>query len=177
MLNPTISGNRIDPLGEALRDGDSEVDGREIPNEFTLGSVVYFKDYLYLSMNALQKFDMLKKYAKESVSSGVFEVSRADSGVSDAELSRIDKNVRAILLDYWTEEQRVAVHREKFGSTLSALDRGQVNALSQVVSLKAALSSLSAEQLSDFAKDVGAPLSSERERQEKLIERAISLLK
>lgn len=172
LLNP--ASDRLDPLGEQLRDGDDGTESLEIPNEFTLGSVVFFRDYLYLGMNSLQKIDGLRKYAGERARDGSFAAARADSGVSDDELSFAEKCVRAVLLDFCPEERRLSFYRGAFGVSASPLDSGRVNALAKAIPLEDVLSTLSAEQLEAFAKDVGAQTSADRARQVRLISRAVA---
>ncbi len=166
LLNPVCT--RLDSLGECINDA-LEVDRLETPNEFTLGSVVFFKDYLYMNLDSLQKIDVLKKYDSVCIENANFEQTQKSEGVGDDELSVAEKCVRSVLLDYWKNENLLFEYKNKFGKNLQSLDDGQVNALSKVVSLSDSLLPLSDAQLSDFAKDANIPLSPNRQRQIRLI--------
>ena len=62
LLNPD---RKLDQLSEKIKDKIREVQGMEqiiVPREFTLGSVVYFQDYLWMAKEEFQKYENLIKY-------------------------------------------------------------------------------------------------------------------
>ncbi len=203
VLNPE---RKMDQLAEKIKDKIHEVQGLDeivVPREFTLGSVVYFQDNLWMNKDEFQKYEFLGRYKNEALPSArytdvngnaesvsnsldsasnittqsqnnqvtqpVQSSSTESEYPSEEEMNFMDKNIRAVLLDFCEPWVMLAWYKGKFGEEKETLSDGQVRKLSKSIDLGELLQSLEEKQLHDFAKEIGSHVSPIRDRQIDLI--------
>ena len=70
ILNPLLDNE--DFLSREIKQNTTNINSLEIPREFTLGSVIYFQDFMYLNRTSLQKYDNLKPYENVPVQAPIY---------------------------------------------------------------------------------------------------------
>lgn len=88
----------------------------------------------------------------------------------------IDKNIRSLLLDYCEPYVKTAYYKELFGEEKEDLTDDEIRKLTKSANFLDLLGALDDKTLHDFAKDSGIPISSDNERQKKLIVEGIKRL-
>lgn len=96
--------------------------------------------------------------------------------VSEEKMTFTDKNVRSLLLDYCEPFVKTAYYKELFGEQKNEFTDEEIRKLSKSINLGDLLNTLDEKSLRDFAKDTGIPVSSDDERQKKLIVEGIKKL-
>lgn len=96
--------------------------------------------------------------------------------VSEEKMTFTDKNVRSLLLDYCEPFVKTAYYKELFGEQKNEFTDEEIRKLSKSINLGDLLNTLDEKSLRDFAKDTGIPVSSDDERQRKLIVEGIKKL-
>ena len=96
--------------------------------------------------------------------------------VPEEEMTFTDKNIRSILLDYCEPYVKTAYYKELFGEEKKEFTDNEIRKLSKFINIGDLLNTLDEKSLRDFAKDTGIPVSSDYERQKKLIVEGIKRL-
>lgn len=194
----TPSNMQADCLSEEI---DSKLDTSsqdfekvEIPKDFTLGSVVYFKDYLYMSQKDMKKKDFLENYRNIETSAPEYDNSLTEKVVeenivsSDSKASENEsqeesntnnqaaqtemnlwKFSRSVLMFYVENEKVTSLYDKTFGETKENITDDEIENLAKTITFEEALNELSAEKLTEFAKDNNIPVKSDSAKQIKLI--------
>lgn len=173
-----------DKLSEAVKDRIREDDSiveYKLPREFTLGSVVYFDDYLWMDIEQLTKRDQLVKYSNVAIKSVDYDNTAAEAPVAKPEpeakpaetvqteeapaeeLTLMEKHIRSIYLDFCEDWVARAYYNNAFGEEPESLTPAQIDKLSKATKIEELLESLSDEQRTAYAKEIGAPLSPDTE--------------
>ena len=184
-----------DLLSEKIREKKEEMQDTEekkVPLEFTLGSVVCFQDKLWMMKEEFQKYESLQKYEKENPPNA--EYSGGDSttengtkinlpqekteevSISEEEMTIMDKSVRSLFLDFCEPWVRLAWYKGKFGEEKETLSEEEIRILSKSVDISDLLQSVEDKPLRDFAKELGCPLSPQKERQIEILVKFIKRL-
>lgn len=159
---------------------DSSLEKVEIPKDFTIGSVIYFKDYLYMSQKDMKKKDFLENYKNLETSEPQYDNSlKENPAVSknntsgqiniNEESSDLWKYTRSALIFYMQSEELINLYNKVFKDNKNILTDEEIDHLSMTIQLQEALKELSEEKLSEFAKDNDIRLCDNREKQEKII--------
>lgn len=194
----TPSNMKPDCLSEEI---DSKLDTSshdfekvEIPKDFTLGSVVYFKDYLYMSQKDMKKKDFLENYRNIETSAPEYDNSLTEKVVeenivsSDSKASENEsqeesntnnqsaqtemnlwKFSRSVLMFYVENEKVTSLYNKTFGETKENITDDEIENLAKTITFEESLNELSAEKLTEFAKDNNIPVKSDSAKQIKLI--------
>lgn len=146
----------------------------EIPKDFTIGSVMYFKDYLYMSQKDMKKKDFLENYKNLETSEPEYDNSLIEQPVAsknntNEESSDLWKYSRSVLMFYMQSEELINLYNKVFKDNKNILTDEEIDHLSMTIQLQEALKELSEEKLSEFAKDNDIRLCDNREKQEKII--------
>lgn len=146
----------------------------EIPKDFSLGSVMYFKDYLYMSQNNMKKKDDFENYKGIKTSEPVYDesfIERNEIIEADDEdsLSELWKYTRALLMFYLDRSDVVNIYNEVFNDSKDSLTDEEIDSLSVAVGIGSVLEYLTDDQLNVFAKDNDVTVKSDREKQIKMI--------
>jgi len=162
-----------------------------VKNEFTLGSIAYFQDYLYMDYKNLQQYATLfKDYDKSTVENLSFtespppipkvHVQNRDSTnmkleAEDNELNTEQEYKRAALLDYCTPSLQKMLYNTTFAMSgvklTEAPNEKQINALSIAANIDDVLGLLDENKLQDFARDFEIP------RNQPTVEKQIEVIK
>ena len=173
---------------------DSALEKLEIPKDFTLGSVVYFKDYLYMSQKNMKKKDFLENYRAVETSAPEYdsslrenapEIQRAAAGTdSEPSTSHVNRNpasenalwkfTRAAIMFYLLPKELARLYNKTFNDSKENLSDDEIDNLAMTIRLQEALKELSDEKLDEFARDNDIRLCDNREKQEKLIVHELS---
>ena len=185
ILSPVLE--REDFLSREITQNTTEINSIDIPREFTLGSVIYFQDYLYMDRRSLQKYENLCNYeniklnppvyistGKESEKEPVQEKFKEKTEVRNEDMTKKDKYVRSILLDVYDEAMTLNLYNEKFMESPEKLTPGQVNRLAKNVTVEEALEKLTDIQLQDYAREIDVRVIADRAEQIKVIAFTIS---
>lgn len=70
ILNPQLANE--DFLSREIHQSSSNIHSLDIPKEFTLGSIIYFQDFMYLQRTSLQKYDNLRPYENVPVEAPIY---------------------------------------------------------------------------------------------------------
>lgn len=173
---------------------DVSLEKLEVPKDFTLGAVVYFKDYLYMSQKDMKKKDFLENYKNIETSEPEYDNSLAEktSEIQQAETSNIPENVisddnqnsetekglwkftRSAIMFYLPSEKRVQLYNRTFSDEKEILSDDEIDKLAMTLQLQNALKELSDEKLGEFARDNDIRLCESRKKQEKIIVHELS---
>lgn len=184
MLEPILANSDI--LKEKADAGFNQesVTSVKIPNEFTLGSIILFKDYLYMSLKDLQKNVTLEKYSaieipelqynneltiienKEEASQNENSSEVHDGNVSE----KLRTYSKKLIKFYMSEEKRISLYRELFNNDeIDEVSDEMMLEMTKLISFDKLLSILDEEKLDLYAKDNKIPLKSNRKKQEEII--------
>ena len=171
---------------------DASLEKLRIPKDFTLGSVVYFKDYLYMSQNAMKKKYFLENYkdietpapeydnsltekkAEPQQTDASSENAVSDSSQNQQSETELWKFTRAAIMFYLPSEELARLYNKTFGDEKELLSDDEIDNLAMTIRLQEALKELSDEKLDEFARDNDIRLCENREKQEKLIVHELS---
>ena len=167
---------------------DSSLEKLEIPKDFTIGSVMYFKDYLYMSQKDMKKKDFLDNYRNLETSIPEYDNELTEkidiSGfgnekgllqnesveeMSENVLSDLWKYTRALLMFYMDNSDVAKIYNEELNETKDYVSDEEIEQLAKDLDFSELLKYLSDEKLKDFARDNDIPVRSDREKLEKLI--------
>ena len=159
---------------------ESSLEKVEIPKDFTIGSVIYFKDYLYMSQKDMKKKSFLENYKNLETSEQKYDNSLEEQPAAsesntigqtntNEKASDLWKYTRSALMFYIQSEELINLYNKIFKENKNILTDEEIDHLSQTIQLQEALKELSEEKLSEFAKDNDIRLCDNREKQEKLI--------
>lgn len=162
---------------------ESSLEKLEIPKDFTIGSVMYFKDYLYMSQKDMKKKDFLENYKNLETSEPKYDNTLKEKPAEPAtnenttneqtnvieKSSDLWKYTRSAIMFYMQTEELVNLYNKVFSNNKDILTDEEIDQLSMTIPLREALKELSEEKLSEFAKDNDVRLCDNREKQEKLI--------
>ena len=164
---------------------ESSLEKLEIPKDFTLGGVVYFKDYLYMSQKDMKKKVFLENYKELETSEPKYDsyivekiktdtenvlVKKTDNAEkSETTETNLWKFTRSILLFYIEPERLVELYNKTFESNKENLSDEETDNLAVKISFEDALNELSEEKVTEFAKENNIPVKSSKEKQIKLI--------
>lgn len=181
---------KSDALNEEINQKFTELLSKvEVPKDFTLGSVVYFKDYLYMSQKDMKKKAFLENYKEietqkpeydnelsEKIVIREFEETKNEVG---AETENTDKQsevfqdfwkfTRSLLLFYMDNEEVVSLYNKTFNTENDSVSEQEIENLSMAVHFVDVLHLLSEEKLIQFAKENNIPVKSDTEKQIKII--------
>lgn len=181
---------KLDALSEEINQKFTESLSKvEVPKDFTLGSVVYFKDYLYMSQKDMKKKEFLENYKEietqkpeydnelsEKIVIRGFEETKNEVG---AETENTDKQsevlqdfwkfTRSLLLFYMDNEEVVSLYNKTFNTENDSVSEQEIENLSMAVHFVDVLHLLSEEKLTQFAKENNIPVKSDTEKQIKII--------
>lgn len=185
MLEPILDNSDI--LKEKADDGFSQesITSVKIPNEFTLGSIILFKDYLYMSLKDLQKNVTLEKYSAIEIPKLQYNneltiiETKADKTSQNETLAEVhDGNVseklrtysKKLIKFYMTEEKRISLYRELFNNDeIDEVSDDMMFEMTKLISFGELLSILDEEKLDLYAKNNKISLKSNRKKQEEII--------
>lgn len=172
---------------------DGSLEKLEIPKDFTLGAVVYFKDYLYMSQKNMKKKDFLENYQNIETPLPEYDnvLNKKEAEPQTAELAETARDAvenvilygsqspapekdlwkftRAAVEFYLLPEELARLYNKTFGDEKESLSDEEIDNLAMAIQLQEALKELSDEKLSEFARDNDIRLCDSREKQEKLI--------
>lgn len=157
----------------------------EIPKDFTLGSVIYFKDYLFMSQkdmkkkNSLENYKDIETYAPEydnSLTEKTIESEKSEisGNTPNKNSTEIWKFTRSVIMFYLLPEELTELYNKTFNDSKEIISEQEIDNLSMTIQLKEALQKLSEEKLSEFARDNDIRLCEDREKQEELIVHELS---
>lgn len=159
---------------------ESSLEKVEIPKDFTIGSVMYFKDYLYMSQKDMKKKDFLENYKNLETSEPKYDNSlkekpAASTNNTSGQINTNEKSsdlwkyTRSALMFYMQSEELINLYNKVFKDNKNILTDEEIDHLSMTIQLQEALKELSEEKLSEFVKDNDIRLCDNREKQEKII--------
>ncbi len=175
-----------DALHDEIENNFASLDFMTIPKDFTLGSVIYFHDYLYMSQNSMKKKDFLDSYRNIQTPLPEYDnlltekiILANDEDFSNSEVQTeedseqkgkdLSKYSRAALMFYMENHEAAQIYNEFFGEAKDALTEEEIEDLASKINFETVLKNLSDAKLTEFAKDNDIPVRSDREKQEKLI--------
>lgn len=185
MLMPDLKTE--DYLSEVINARFERFERITIPKDFSLGSVLYFKDYLFMSQKAMKKKEFLENYkdictpqneydnalteipVTTAVENAMAEVPQALTEQKNQQGEHTWKFTRALLLFYLEKDALVTLYNQTYNTQKTEISEEETEALSKAVPFSDVLCLLSEEKLTDFAHDYEIPLREEREKQEELI--------
>ena len=186
MLEPILSNTDI--LKEVADNEfkSTSVTPVQIPNEFTLGSIIMFKDYLYMSLKDLQKNVVLEKYKTTPLPEFEYDNeltfietktqsenqnnSTATDSDSDDNSEKMRNYSKKIIKFYMSEEQRLALYKELFNTNeIDDVTDDMVIEMAKLISFENLLPLLEEDKLDLYAKDNKIPLKTDRKKQEEII--------
>ena len=173
---------------------DVSLEKLEVPKDFTLGSVVYFKDYLYMSQKDMKKKYFLENYKNVEIPTPEYDNSLTEktSKMQQTETNTVPENqtadnnqnsdaahelwkfTRSAIMFYLLPEEVVRLYNKTFNDTKEILSDEEIDNLALTLQLQEALKELSDEKLGEFARDNDIRLCESREKQEKLIVHELS---
>lgn len=168
---------------------DVSLEKLEVPKDFTLGSVVYFKDYLYMSQKDMKKKYFLENYRNVEIPAPEYDNSLTkkttemqqtatdtffeNTASEDSEISIVTnelwKFTRSAIMFYLSPKELVQLYNKTFDDTKEIISDEETDNLAMKLQLQEALKELSDEKLNEFARDNDIRLCENREKQEKLI--------
>ena len=161
---------------------DSTLEKLEIPKDFTIGSVMYFKDYLYMSQKDMKKKVFLENYKTIETSEPEYDNSLTEKNSSlntnttitentcnNHDTSNLWKYTRSAIMFYMQPEDLLNLYNKVFTDNKDNLSDEEIDNLSMTIQLQEALKELSEDKLLEFARDNDIRLCDNREKQEKLI--------
>lgn len=166
LVRPELLGDSADELGVLLDDIGDIDDTENVRNEFTLGSVAYFQDHLYMDYRNLQQYPTLFREfdgAEDEPLSfaeppAAGRPPAAKSEARDEDLDVEAQYKRAAILDYMTASERKSLYNSAFAASGACLDGeptpGQVNALALALSMDEVFSRLGGDALQDYAREM-----------------------
>ena len=181
MLVPEMSAR--DCLHDEIEASFDGLDSVKIPKDFTLGSVVYFQDYLYMSQDSMKKKDFLDNFQNIETSAPEYDNAKTekiniDDSVEEDEAPKVNvdmwKYTRSILMFYMDSTVAVEVYNKTFNDSKEFITEQETENLSMTITLEEVLKYVSDDKLKEFAKENDIPVRSDREKQEKLIVHEIS---
>lgn len=185
MLEPILANSDI--LKEKADAGFNQesVTSVKIPNEFTLGSIILFKDYLYMSLKDLQKNVTLEKYSAIEIPElqynnelTIIENKEEETSQNENSSEVHDGNVseklrtfsKKLIKFYMSEKKRISLYRELFNNDeIDEVSDEMMLEMTKLISFDKLLSILDEEKLDLYAKDNKIPLKSNRKKQEEII--------
>jgi len=182
LLQPEMEAK--DLLHEEIESSFNSDDEIQIPQDFSLGSVIYFQDYLYMSQESMKKKDFLDNYKNVSLSENkydneqtiieepVVEEPAADSNQTEAgerPATPLWKFTRAVLSFYMDNSAAAALYSTAFNETKEYVSDEEIDKLALVLELEDALAAVPEDKLMQFARENDIPLKDDREKQVKLI--------
>lgn len=173
---------------------DVSLEKLEVPKDFTLGSAVYFKDYLYMSQNDMKKKYFLENYRNVEIPTPEYDNSPAEktSKMQQTETNTVLENktegdsqtpnaahelwkfTRSAIMFYLLPEELVRLYNKTFNDAKETISDEETDNLAMTLQLQEALKELSDEKLDEFARDNDIRLCESREKQEKLIMHELS---
>ncbi len=173
---------------------DVSLEKLEVPRDFTLGSVVYFKDYLYMSQKDMKKKYFLENYKNVEITEPEYDNSltkktsemqqtetdivpekqTADDNHSSNAVHDLWKFTRSVIMFYLLPDELVQLYNKTFNDAKEILSDEEIDNLAMTIQLQDALKELPDEKLSEFARDNDIRLCESREKQEKLIVHELS---
>lgn len=178
-----------DSLHDEIEASFDSLDSMTIPKDFTLGSVIYFQDYLYMSQESMKKKDFLDNFKNKDTPKPEYdneltekivipemheETDNTESDDTGNTSTDLWKYTRSLLMFYMDNTVTVDVYNKTFNDSKDFVTDQEIENLSMTISLPETLKYLSDEKLKEFAKDNDIPVRSDREKQEKLIVHEIS---
>jgi hypothetical protein len=159
-----------------------------IPKDFTLGSVIYFQDYLYMSQESMKKKDFLDSYKNKDTPKPEYnseltekiiipempEPEEDPAEYTENHSVNMWKYTRSLLMFYMDNTVSIEVYNKTLNDSKEFVTDQEIENLSMTITLAEALKYLTDEKLKEFAKDNDIPIRSDREKQEKLIVHEIS---
>lgn len=189
LLEPVLTYDDI--LVEEIKNKfPADYQSKKVPNDFTMGSVVYFKDYLYMSQNDLCKKIVLDNYSNISTSEREYdntvsepipeperasetekseEVSSSEEGSGSNEEATEQILTLNLIKNYLTIEQKLELYREVFDIPVQTLADIEIEKLAKTISYKDVLKHFTDEQIFALAKDKDLMILSRRDKMEKRI--------
>ena len=175
-----------DALHDEIENNFASLDFMTIPKDFTLGSVIYFHDYLYMSQNSMKKKDFLDSYRNIQTPLPEYDnlltekiILANDEDFSNSEVQTeedseqkgkdLSKYARAALMFYMENHEAAQIYNEFSGEAKDSLTEEEIEDLASKINFETVLKNLSDAKLTEFAKDNDIPVRSDREKQEKLI--------
>ena len=181
---------------------DGSLEKLEIPKDFTLGSVVYFKDYLYMSQKSLKKKDFLETFRNTESALPEYDNSLTEKIIISDEVKNDEfespstmqrdetcnpphesteenntgdtwKYTRAILMFYVDSKKVIEIYNRTFDSSKELLDDEEIEKLAKEISLEDSIHEMSDDRLFEFAKDNDVRICEDRIKQENLILRKL----
>lgn len=173
---------------------DVSLEKLEVPKDFTLGSVVYFKDYLYMSQKDMKKKYFLENYKNVEIPTPKYDnsLTEKNSEIQQTETNTVPENqtadnsqnsnaahelwkfTRSAIMFYLLPEEVVRLYNKTFNDAKEILSDEEIDNLALTLQLQEALKELSDEKLDEFARDNDIRLCESREKQEKLIVHELS---
>src|SRR5574344_1330309 len=156
LLDPKHTSN--DALDQKISDDVEQCFKVEIPKEFTLGSIVYFYDFLYMDIKLLKKYEEFKKYDNIHLAEPVYIGNEGITAHESVQINKNSKIIMHVLHSVCNDEQRSRLTSEKSEYSLTLED---------------CINSLTNDQLNDYARANGVMLTPNRD---KLIQRLVRTL-
>lgn len=186
MLVPEMTTR--DCLHDEIQASFDGLDSVTIPKDFTLGSVVYFQDYLFMSQASMKKKDFLDNFQNIETSAPEYDNVKTEkiiikditeeesSEQKEAPKANVDiwKYTRSILMFYMDSTVAVEIYNKTFNDAKEFITEQETENLSMTITLDEVLKYVSDDKLKEFAKENDIPVRSDREKQEKLIVHEIS---
>jgi hypothetical protein len=177
-----------DSLHDEIEASFDSLDSMTIPKDFTLGSVIYFQDYLYMSQESMKKKDFLDSYKNKDTPKPEYNSELTEKIIipempepeeDPAEYTENNsvtmwKYTRSLLMFYMDNTVSIEVYNKTLNDSKEFVTDQEIENLSMTITLAEALKYLTDEKLKEFAKDNDIPIRSDREKQEKLIVHEIS---
>ena len=157
---------------------------KEIPKDFTLGSVIYFQDYLYMGQDSMKKKDFLDNFKDKETPRPEYDNELTEKIVisempettenfktieGENNSTNLWKYTRALLMFYMENTTAVEIYNKTFNDSKQFVTDEEIENLSVTISLAETLKYLSDEKLKEFTKENNIPVRSDREKQEKLV--------
>lgn len=173
-----------DSLHEEIETRFESLDSIIIPKDFTLGSVIYFQDYLYMGQDSMKKKDFLDNFKDKETPRPEYDNELTEKIVisempettenfktieGENNSTNLWKYTRALLMFYMENTTAVEIYNKTFNDSKQFVTDEEIENLSVTISLAETLKYLSDEKLKEFAKENNIPVRSDREKQEKLV--------
>ena len=173
-----------DSLHDEIEKSFNSLDTITIPRDFTLGSVIYFQDYLYMSQESMKKKDFLDNYKDMETPEPKYDneltekiiIPEIQEESESIELEEVENNsenlwkyIRSLLMFYMDNTMASDIYNNTFNDSKVYVTDDEIENLAKAISLDEILKYLTDEKLKEFAKDNDIPVRSDREKQEKLI--------
>lgn len=174
-----------DCLHDEIEASFDSLDSMTIPKDFTLGSVIYFQDYLYMSQESMKKKDFLDNFKDKETPApeynneltekiDISDMTETSEAENSSNSGNIWKYTRSLLMFYIDSEKTLEIYNSIFKESKELLSDEEMDKLSMSVSLEDTLKYLSDDKIKEFAKENDIPVRSDREKLEKLIIHEIS---